>query len=295
MVKSIILLVEDNESIHFNLKLLLEFNNFKVISAFNGNEAINYLNSAEKVPDLILSDILMPEKNGYELLEKISTNSKWNMIPFIFLSAKSTPEDVKLGKLLGADDYITKPVDEELLIGLITKKITKAHQLEESIKSKYESENIEKMKHLFEDSNNNIDKSAIWFFLVEWDENQGPIVTKKLHELNKFEIDLESLGVQLFQTTVALFGNQGTISTEAVLLNVTNINLKAFIVFDAIVDETIRGGQRQIMITVLAPEISYFDSLKLKNILFSLASDLKYEDKNNFEWYYSAVQSILAQ
>ena len=92
-----------------------------------------------------------------------------------------------------------------------------------------------------------------------------------------------------------MFGNQGTISTEAVLLNVTNINLKAFIVFDAIADETIRGGQRQIMITVLAPEITYFDSLKLKNVLFSLASDLKFQDKNNFEWYYSEVQSILAQ
>lgn len=290
-----ILLVEDNESIHFNLKMLLEFNNFNIISAYDGNEAIRILNSVEKLPDLILSDISMPEKNGYELLEEISTNSKWNMIPFIFLSAKSTPEDIKLGKLLGVDDYITKPVDEELLVGILKNKITKAHQLEESIKDKFERENIEKIKHLFEGTTNNFNQGIVWLFLVEWDEIYGPIVTKKFHDLNAFEIDLETIGVQLFQAAVALFGTQGTISTEAVLLNVTNINLKAFVVFDAITDKNIRGGQRQIMITVLAPEISYFESLKLKNILFSLASDLKSEQDYDFTSYYSQVLSILAQ
>ena len=123
MTKDLILIVEDNESILFNLKLLLELNDYIVLSAKNGKEAIEVLQNSIKIPNLIVSDILMPEMDGYELFKIISSNLNWNAIPFIFLSAKASPDEIRSGKLLGVDDYVTKPVDEELLLSLIENKI----------------------------------------------------------------------------------------------------------------------------------------------------------------------------
>ena len=293
MGKNRILLVEDNDSILFNISLLLELNNFEVVTATNGKQALEKLDSLDKMPDLILSDILMPEINGYQLLETISTNPKWDMIPFIFLSAKATPDDIKLGKLLGADDYLTKPVDDELLINLINRIIQKVHNLESELKNKLESEIFSELKHILQPPLTKNNKSSICLFIVEWDERLGPVVTKTYAENSFFNIDLETIGIQLFQTTVSLFGSQGVISPEYVLLNVRNFHRNSLILFDAIPDRSIRGNQKQIMISVIAPEISYLDSLKLKNTLFSFASEIKTDSVNDLGWYYEEVENIL--
>ena len=129
MDKDVILVVEDYEAILFNLRLLLELQDYEVLTAKNGREALEVLNNSIKRPDLIISDILMPEMDGYDLLEKVSNNPKWNMIPFIFLSAKASPDEIRQGKLLGVDDYLTKPIDEELLLSLIKNKIHKVRQI----------------------------------------------------------------------------------------------------------------------------------------------------------------------
>ena len=295
MGKNRILLVEDNASILFNISLLLELNNFEVVTATNGKNALEKLDTLDKMPDLILSDILMPEINGYQLLETISDNPKWDMIPFIFLSAKAAPDDIRLGKLLGADDYLTKPVDDELLISLIIRKIQKVSQLESEHKKKLESEIFSELKQILQPSLTKNNKSSIYLFIVEWDERLGPVVTKRYAENSFFNIDLETIGIQLFQTTVSLFGSQGVISPEYVLLNVRNIHMKSLILFDAIPDTSIRGNQKQIMISVIAPEISYLDSLKLKNTLFSIASEIKTDSVNDLGWYFEEVQTILVK
>ena len=119
MDKNLILLVEDNESILFNQTLLLEINGYAVLKAEDGKKALDVLANSPDRPDVIISDIIMPEMDGYEFLQKVSANTNWNMIPFIFLSAKASPADVRLGKYLGADDYLTKPIDDDLLLRLI--------------------------------------------------------------------------------------------------------------------------------------------------------------------------------
>ena len=100
------------------------------LSAKNGKEAIEVLQNSSIPPDLIVSDILMPEMDGYELFKIISSNANWNTIPFIFLSAKASPDVIRLGRILGVDDYVTKPVDEELLQSLIENKIHKVRNIE---------------------------------------------------------------------------------------------------------------------------------------------------------------------
>ena len=121
---SLILIVEDNESILFNLKLSLELNGFQVMTASNGLEALNFLQTSKILPNLILSDIMMPEMGGYDLLENIKKSENCNNIPFIVISAKSTPSDIRFAKSIGVTDYITKPIDEDNLLKRIRKNLT---------------------------------------------------------------------------------------------------------------------------------------------------------------------------
>ena len=123
MSKYRILVVEDNESILFNIKLSLEMNGFIVLTALNGNEAIKLLEDKDNLPDLILSDIMMPAMDGIELFEYASKDYSLNHISFIFISAKSSPDDIKFGISLGVDDYITKPINEDKMLTIINKKL----------------------------------------------------------------------------------------------------------------------------------------------------------------------------
>lgn len=119
-------MVEDNPKILYNLELLLEFSDYQPITATNGVEALETLSKLETPPDLILCDILMPKMGGFEFIQKISKNSRWNPIPFLFLTAKVSPEDERFGKMLGADDYITKPFNDEDLLATINEKIQRS-------------------------------------------------------------------------------------------------------------------------------------------------------------------------
>ena len=128
-MKPLILVVEDNLDLLYNLKLLLETNNYNAITAKNGKEAINILSHMEEIPDIIISDILMPEMNGYEFFQAISNNLRWNRIPFLFLSARTTNKDIRFGKLLGADDYLTKPFNEKDLLAILSGKIARNERI----------------------------------------------------------------------------------------------------------------------------------------------------------------------
>ncbi|MBI2271254.1 MAG: response regulator [Bacteroidetes bacterium] len=122
-MKTTILVIEDTVSILENISEILELAGFKAIPASNGKEGI--INAQKHLPDLILCDILMPKKNGYEVLTELSQMIKQKNIPFIFLSAKSEKNDLKWAMELGADGYLTKPFDSDELIELIRSKLNK--------------------------------------------------------------------------------------------------------------------------------------------------------------------------
>lgn len=118
-----ILLVEDNPDILFNIKMMLEFNDFSVIEAKNGKEALKILENIDYTPDLVLSDIMMPEMDGWVFYKTLKRDSKYAKVPFIFISARSDPNEVKRGLEIGAEDYIIKPFTEDKLIKKIQEKI----------------------------------------------------------------------------------------------------------------------------------------------------------------------------
>ncbi|TYB72557.1 response regulator [Bizionia gelidisalsuginis] len=119
-----ILLIEDDLVLRENIAEILELSNYKVYMASNGAVGVTLAN--EIVPDIIVCDIMMPERDGYDTLKMLSKNEITKYIPFIFLSAKTEHKDVRKGMNMGADDYITKPFTEEELINAIESRLAKA-------------------------------------------------------------------------------------------------------------------------------------------------------------------------
>jgi CheY-like chemotaxis protein/CRP-like cAMP-binding protein len=118
-----ILIIEDNEDVRENTADLLELADYKVITAENGKIGVEM--ATQQLPDVIICDIMMPELDGYEVLETLSKNSKTSQIPFIFLTAKSEKIDMRKGMNLGADDYLTKPFTENELLEAIESRLKK--------------------------------------------------------------------------------------------------------------------------------------------------------------------------
>ena len=123
MNKSKILVIEDTHSLREVIVDILTFEGMQVIEAENGQVGID--KAKEHIPDLILCDIMMPVKDGYQVFDELSQNIDLKDIPFIFLSAKTNSENVLEGMVLGADDYITKPFESDLLISSIKNKLEK--------------------------------------------------------------------------------------------------------------------------------------------------------------------------
>ena len=125
--KRTILLIEDNVDLRENTAELLEESNFNMITAENGKIGVDM--AKKHIPDLIICDIMMPELDGYEVLDLLSKDSLTEAIPFIFLTAKSENSDLRKGMSLGADDYITKPFEEVDLINAIEARLKKTDLL----------------------------------------------------------------------------------------------------------------------------------------------------------------------
>ena len=112
--KPTILIVDDEPALLLGLAATIRRQGYSVITAVDGNDGLR--KAREALPDLILSDVMMPPPNGFELRRLMSLDSDLASIPFIFLTARSNVEDRVSGIREGADDYITKPfVTEELL------------------------------------------------------------------------------------------------------------------------------------------------------------------------------------
>ncbi|MBA6152337.1 response regulator [Gelidibacter maritimus] len=124
-----ILLIEDDAVLRDNTAELLELLSYQVDVAANGLIGVEKAKNVH--PDLIVCDIMMPELDGYGVLEQLAKNDHTKHIPFIFLSAKTERQDVRKGMNLGADDYITKPFSEDELVSAIESRLAKAAILQE--------------------------------------------------------------------------------------------------------------------------------------------------------------------
>jgi len=107
-----ILVVDDDRNTRLYLKVTLEEEGYKIFTAENGEDALSVMD--REYIDLVIVDIMMPKMDGYEFTRVLRETN--NNLPILMVTAKQLPEDKKQGFLVGIDDYMTKPIDEEEML-----------------------------------------------------------------------------------------------------------------------------------------------------------------------------------
>ena len=122
-----LLLIDDDPNLILLVKDYLEFRGYEVITADNGREALCVLE--QEVPDMIICDVMMPEMDGYALVEQVRQDPRTSWIPVLFLSAKGQSQDKVKGLNTGADVYMVKPFEPEELVAQVESSLKQANRL----------------------------------------------------------------------------------------------------------------------------------------------------------------------
>ena len=180
MVKGNILVVDDEEYIVELINYNLIAAGYEVEIANNGNDAIK--KAISKNPDLILLDVMLPGKDGYDVCRELRSNNKTKSIPIIMLTAKSEEIDKIVGLELGADDYITKPFSIRELLARV-KAVLRRYVKNEEIGEKFVFGDIEAdfENHSIVCSGEKIELTLKEFELLEvLVKNKGKILTREM-------------------------------------------------------------------------------------------------------------------
>ncbi len=127
-----VLVVEDNVAMNQAISEILRLEGYRVVSAHDGVEALAVL--GEERPDVVISDIMMPTMDGYELLRRTRQDPRLRTLPFIFLTARSSPEDHRMAKRIGIEDYLVKPVDAQDLLLAVSNALRRARDVQAEMK-----------------------------------------------------------------------------------------------------------------------------------------------------------------
>ncbi len=123
-----ILVVDDDDPVREAIAEHLQIDNYFVVQASDGEEAIKVLEHF--APDLILSDINMPRKDGIALFKEVRQHPQWAAIPFLFLTSDNSPTIVRLTRELGVEDHLTKPINHQELVSTINARLLRAAEVE---------------------------------------------------------------------------------------------------------------------------------------------------------------------
>lgn len=290
-MKKTLLLVEDNRDLAYNLKLMLEDHGYQIITSENGEEALKILSESKILPDLIISDIMMPEMNGYDFFEAISSNIRTAHIPFIFLTALSSPENIRFGKLLGIDDYITKPIVEKDLLSIIEGKLSRITRTKLIYKNF--NEVVSKHNITLTPSLTDKDISRTCLFLVHWDDKLGPVLDKSFPPENQCPVPINTVSTQLFHSVTLIYGQKSITKSEALLLHLNTIDQWVYLYFDSYPFKQQRHKKKLYLIGITAPRINYFDSIKIKPILAEISEKIKRKDEWMIQKYWDKIVKLL--
>ena len=170
----------------------------------------------------------MPEMDGYELFQKVSENPRFFHVPFIFLTAKSDPEDIRFGKKLGVDDYIIKPFENDDLLASIKGRIKRSKN-QNLFSEKIEKNLLSSLNLDTEPSLSLEEQENLYLLHIEWDESFGPKIMRKFPEKEDPNLDFNLIGIQLFQTTVSVYGHMTSLEPQGLLLKIANIQRQLYL------------------------------------------------------------------
>jgi len=126
-----ILIIEDQAPMRRNVALMLEMEGYTTCTAENGRIGVEV--ARKELPDLILCDVMMPEMDGHAVIQALRDDDAFDNTPFIFLTAKSDRNDIRVGMNFGADDYLTKPVVRDDLLSAVQTRLARADALKQRL------------------------------------------------------------------------------------------------------------------------------------------------------------------
>ena len=118
-----VLVVDDESDLVEMVSLRLEANNYQVISAFDGQEGLDKARTEK--PDLIILDLMLPKIEGYKVCRMLKFDERYKQIPVILFTARAQASDIKLGEDVGADAYLTKPFEPDILLAKVSELLNK--------------------------------------------------------------------------------------------------------------------------------------------------------------------------
>ncbi|MDD5496773.1 MAG: response regulator [Candidatus Omnitrophica bacterium] len=116
-----ILIVDDEAQLVEMVKMRLEAAGYEVITSYDGQDGFE--KARDERPDLIILDLMLPKMDGYKVCGLLKNDARYSKIPIIMFTARAQDEDIKIGKDLGAEEYVTKPFDAKLLLAKIKERI----------------------------------------------------------------------------------------------------------------------------------------------------------------------------
>lgn len=262
-----------------------------MVTASDGLEALNLLK--KYTPDIIISEILMPNMNGYEFFLTVSSDPRFSHIPFIFLTDLSSPANVSWGKALGADDYLVKsePFNDADLLATIAGKLARIQ------KRGFINTKLEKMVSYITLDRSPIislkNKTNIILFFEIWDEKLGPSLKKYFPQRVDLPISLENIGFQLFQSVIAIYGQSDIREAQGLLFRIDNARSDCYVFFDSRTDAMIIGRNYPFMLSVLAPKINYLESLQIHEIFQEISTKIKAKKEWNIEDTWDTIANLL--
>ncbi len=203
--KNIVLVVEDNADVRKYIRGPLE-SEYTVVEARNGREGID--KARDIIPDLIVSDIMMPEVDGYELSSRLKKDVKTSHIPIVLLTAKASEQSVIAGLETGADDYITKPFNTRIL----TTRIKNLIELRSHLQQKIQKQMLLRPAEI---SVSSVDREFI-------DELQA-IIEKNLSDS---EFHVEALSKKMYMNRVTLYRKMTALTGESPTRFIRSYRLK---------------------------------------------------------------------
>ena len=121
MASKLIMIVEDSQTDMRIAETVCSDNGYNTVTVTEGDKVLS--TAIEKKPDLILLDVILPNKNGFQVCRQLKTNEETKDIKIVIVSSKDQPSDKFWGKKQGADDYVTKPYEESELLAAIEKNL----------------------------------------------------------------------------------------------------------------------------------------------------------------------------
>lgn len=168
-----VLVVEDEQILREAIRDVLEGGGYTVATAGHGKEALESIEQQE--PDVILCDILMPQMDGYEFMARVRSRPEWVSIPVIYVTAKGEQADVRMGRQVGADDYLIKPFEEQDLLVAVRARIDRRAELEAAYDEEMDSLRRSILRVLNHEFRSPLASIAAWTELLSEEESDpGP-------------------------------------------------------------------------------------------------------------------------